>query len=54
MKHTDYIEEQTKVASTRYLGCIDFDETLEVSIGYPESLVKTNLYKQLAELCETI
>jgi ATP-binding protein involved in chromosome partitioning len=54
MEHTDYIEEETKKTGARYLGRIDFDASLEASIGQPEKLVKTSLYRRLAELGEAI
>jgi ATP-binding protein involved in chromosome partitioning len=54
MEHTPYIKEETKKTGARYLGRVDFEATLEASIGYPEKLVETSLFKRLTEIVESI
>ncbi len=54
MEHTDYIEDETRNIGTKYIGRIYFDATVEASIGHPEKLVKTSLYRRLLELTESI
>jgi ATP-binding protein involved in chromosome partitioning len=54
MDHTGYIEAETRKMSARYLGCIDFDSSVEESIGQPDKLTRTNLFKQVFEIIKKV
>lgn len=50
MTNSDFIESEVKKMGCLYVGSVDFDSTLESSIGNPEKLRKTRFYKQIDEL----
>jgi ATP-binding protein involved in chromosome partitioning len=54
MADSVFIEHEVKRFQVRYLGKIHFDDTLEESIGKPESLKKTTMMKDLEILLEKI
>jgi len=49
-----FIESEVKKMGCPYIGSVDFDSTLEPSIGNPKKLRKTRFYKQIEELCRKI
>jgi len=54
MEHTPYIEAETKKEKTKYLGVLDYDASVEASIGNPENLKKTRFYRQIRKLVERL
>lgn len=54
MNQTDYIKSEVTKIGVDYIGSLDFCEELEVSLGDPEKLMKTDFYKKVGELSPKI
>jgi ATP-binding protein involved in chromosome partitioning len=54
MKHSDYVKSDVEKLNLDYLGSIDYDETLEASLGDVDSLIDTDFYKKLDEIVPEI
>jgi len=54
MKKTDYIESELKKIDIEYLGSLDYCEELELALGDPEKLRKTDFYVKIGELAPKI
>ncbi len=50
MEHTIYIETETRKIGSKYIGSIDYDDSVEAVIGDPEGLKKTRFYGQVGKL----
>jgi ATP-binding protein involved in chromosome partitioning len=50
MKSSSFIRSQVEDEKLRFLGSIDYDDTLENSLGNPDKLRETKFYKQLAKI----
>ena len=50
MEHTSYIETETRKIGSKYIGSIDYDDSVEAVIGDPEGLKSTRFYKQVGKL----
>lgn len=54
MKKTDYIESELKKMDVPYLGSLDYCEELELALGDPDELRKTDFYVKIGELTPKI
>jgi ATP-binding protein involved in chromosome partitioning len=54
MEHTEYIEAETRKTGARYVGRIDFDASVEASIGHPKELEKTKFFKRLRAIISSL
>jgi ATP-binding protein involved in chromosome partitioning len=54
MKKTDYIESELKKMDVPYLGSLDYCEELELALGAPDELRKTDFYVKIGELTPKI
>ena len=54
MKHSDYVKFDVANLNLDYLGSIDYDATLEASLGDVHSLIETDFYKKLDEIVPEI
>jgi ATP-binding protein involved in chromosome partitioning len=54
MKKTDYIESELKKMKVNYLGSLDYCEELELALGDPDELRKTEFYVKIGELAPKI
>ena len=54
MEHTEFIETETRKSGARYVGRIDFDASVEASIGHPKELEKTKPFKQLQAIISSL
>jgi ATP-binding protein involved in chromosome partitioning len=54
MEHTPYIETETKKVKTKYLSVLDYDASVEASIGNPDNLKKTRFYGQIRKLADRL
>ena len=54
MKKTDYIESELDKIDVDYLGSLEYSEELELALGNPDELRKTDFYVKIGELTPKI
>ena len=54
MKKTDYIESELEKIEIDYLGSLDYCEELELALGNPDELRKTDFYEKVRDIAPKI